>query len=280
MPVLPLGNKETVIEARGQLDSFVESQPHIFRENVKFGVIYKVVFGNLIPMEKWNHFRQGLRGLDGFVGMGRDRLVVDHPLDPNKVTSVFHETKSWLFLHEARAINGMLSTMFPHNFPYISAHFGYNNFYAEEADQPADVLTGFVTDKKIGNSPVGVNRRLGFLGGYIYDYDNFTLEYEGDKPQEVKYPFRNVFRILKRIDFPIEVLDLSPSPENFILGKDGGEYFIDTVVGPSFSPFSRGGFLWKGGPLLQNIGKAREEGVINISDSQFNSLQKNSALLE
>ena len=86
------------------------------------------------------------------------------------------------------------STLFPNNFPKFYAAFGAS----KEGDKP----TGTIRQK---------------------------INYS-DKA-EVIYPFQQVVNVCNEIGLP---LMYQPSPDNLVVGENGGEYYLDTT--PQFPP--------------------------------------------
>lgn len=229
--------------------------------------------------EQWNDFVHTLSENDkNFIGMGHERIVTRIPGQPNLVVSVFHEPKDWFYLQETLRVNHILNSLFPHNFPRIYGFFGCNDIYQEVEKPKGFFYTGFWTDYIEGIKPVKDCLREGFLDLY-WKESEFTLEYlEKTKPQ---YPFVNTVAFMDEIGLPLRQLGLDPCANNFILTKNGEEFYVDTLNGPFQFGSKKTSFFyqWKSKQTVAALAKKVSEGKVNLSPSQFKFVRQEIELL-
>lgn len=253
--------------------------------NLPIGTVIRVQISDLdwyLPLETWNDFRTTLRDLDGFVGVGRDKVVIRHQYNHDKVVSVFHQPREWLFLMESLGVHRILHNLFPHNFPNCYGFFGYNFDHEENSDEAKAPFyySGFISDFIRGKMATDVNKKLLLVGTY-YDYKNFMLSYPGGKNsgQDVQYPMQKVLDIAERIGFPILKLGFDPFPENFILGEDGGEYYVDYLKGPYYSDPHNYAHWWQSEFLMANIEKEIQSGALSLTKPQKRQVEEEISIL-
>ncbi len=131
-----------------------------------------------------------------YIGQGNDSFVYAHPLNPEKVIAVDWDD----FVNRDRAMyyfRNLYSMMFPHNFPRTHAAFFYpdddKNYFYE-----AQYIVGTVRQRIVEGS-------------------------------DIIYPFGDVTRACRAYSIP---LNIDPAPQNFIIGRDGGEYYVDHLSRP------------------------------------------------
>ncbi len=132
-----------------------------------------------------------------FIGRGCDRFVFTHPHDSEKLIAV--EWTDYVQRDRAKKyFNNLFALLFPHNIPYMYASFHY-------PDQIHDYIheaTYMVGD---------VRRRIRKGAG------------------EIVYPFQNVIELSQKYHLPLHIDNV---PQNFLVGKDGGEYYVDHLPRP------------------------------------------------
>ncbi|MBI5045129.1 MAG: hypothetical protein HZC02_04330 [Candidatus Levybacteria bacterium] len=135
-----------------------------------------------------------------YIGQGDDRFVYADPRDPEKVIAVNWDD----YVRRDKAIyyyQNLFTLLFPHNFPRVYAGFFH----------PDDNLD------------------------YIYEanYVIGTIRQRIRRGSEVIYPYREVRNTCAQYDIPLYSEDI---PQNFIVGLDGGEYYVDHLPRPDTIP--------------------------------------------
>lgn len=153
----------------------------------------------------------------------RSRMVVAinyrNPTTPEKAKKIFY-------------LQRVLSTLFPHNFPRFYAATGKHPARKEEM-----AVTGTIREEKRGKRirPERIKdteQERGILR---------TLLGKG-----VKHPFGRVLQTCKELSLPVS---FDPADVNYIIGKDGGVYYLDV-------PLSEYGGEWKIPKILQYMDRA------------------------
>lgn len=136
-------------------------------------------------------------GID-FVGSGNFSFVTTSPRDPEKVIAINYTTEEGTPAEFAKLqyyAQNIFHTLFPHNFP--KWHLVVLEPTQETKD---DRLSGTVRQRIRGTT----------LGN--------------KEAAEVKYPFSTVFDFFQ--DYKLPFL-FDPRVANFMVGNDGGEYYVD-----------------------------------------------------
>ena len=210
-------------------------------------------FGHIVRQSDWRDFKQSLGDIEGFIGAGKDRIVVQDPRDSSKVLSVFHKPKDWYFLLEVRMVNELLIALFPHNFPRIRSHFGHNDNLGQRPTPKTFFYSGFKTDRIEGIQAVTDSLEIGFTG-LVWNENKFVLGYpNGQTSKSVHHPFQLVLDVTNQIGLPLKKLGLDPHADNFILGQDGGEYYIDILFGPFHSYDEEFKLKWESGTSIKKL---------------------------
>lgn len=137
------------------------------------------------------------------IGDGRESVVIDIGQYPPKVVAF---SRFGLSPEQAKAtfyLQNIFVSLFPHNFPHFYAVFGN-----PDGNQG---LTGSIR-KKIEpheQSPLLLKQLLKL-----------------PTPHQINYPFYRVLNISEKYRLPVS-FDLAYC--NFITGRDGGEYYVDTI---------------------------------------------------
>lgn len=273
MPEIPLKNSPAIEQVRAARDQFLENATKFYSVNeVPVEMLTVNMHGIFIPWDEWTEFRSGLKGVQGLVGIGRDRTVIKHPYNPSRVVSVYHQPQPWYVMSEARSIHRALKILFPKNFPAVHSFFGYNDEYENTRGKQLEGFfpTGFVVDFIRGSRGVAVNEQEGFFGRYV-DPENFRVFYDTNSLTLVRYPIQAVLSACDRIEFPLRELGFDHAAENFVLSDDGGEYCVDMVNGPFYSegerPFTE---WWDSGKVIKKI--KEEKGSLKLDDRQVEQI--------
>ena len=131
------------------------------------------------------------------VGHGSECVVVESQVDPDAVMAFNYRDLSPEQAKATFYIHRIFSTIFPHNFPHFYAASGKKRswlFFKEG-------LTATRRQRLRGKS----------------DY--------GDKAQ-IRFPKDAVEKVCQELGISIF---LDPTEQNYVLGIDGGEYFVDTI---------------------------------------------------
>jgi len=276
----PLADIQSLEEIREKVNLFSSESPS--RDDYIPSVQYVSLPGyRITKVEEWNEFINSLADIDGFVGLGKERIVIRSPWDPYQVCSVFHEPKNWLYLNEIWRMNRVLSNLFPHNFPAIHGIFGFNddlNMDYRKSNNDRNppkgfYYTGFSAELIVGNKPVGDCREESFMGGYIWDETNFWLDYgqNGRSGDVATYPFQDVLTMCNELGIPLKDFGFDPYPENFILGrKDLGEYYVDTILSPHLS----GNTNWESKQVVEKVNERYLSNQVLISERQLREVKR------
>lgn len=173
-------------------------------------------------------------------------------------------------------VSRVLSTLFPHNFPKIYTSFG------QHPNPDVKNITGSVRQKIEGTSPHEPNEPNEPKKNNLL---TFLMVKAGLWPKvrsEVRFPFKKAEKTLAR-EIGIYVIG-DTHGENFILGKDGGEYYIDSPLSrpssyPDTDTFDRDtiiGFMEKHDYSEHDI--RRVSGALNRMDAldkEWKQKQKN-----
>lgn len=159
------------------------------------------------------------RELDEMIGAGGEYVVVPDPKGKRESIAVaFRYKDKDMFPLRAKSIfylQRIFSTLFPHNFPHFYAAFGRPQ--AGTAEQTA-APTGQIRERIKG-------LRHG-LGGYYADGD-YASPFMGVPDPRVRHPFKKVLDTCEK-EFGLE-LSYDKASSNFLLGSDGGEYYVDVL---------------------------------------------------
>ncbi|HTE48847.1 MAG TPA: hypothetical protein VK675_03010 [Candidatus Paceibacterota bacterium] len=138
-----------------------------------------------------------------YIGMGREVITVDlqRSEGPEKIVAVNYRDMSPERAKEIFYLQRVFSTLFPHNFPHFYVSSGKNSKSTNEN------VSGTVRQKIKG--PILVNLKKGI------------------KPESTFYPLEKVKDACQKLGIQIK-MDLIGN-NNFILGADGGEYYVDTL---------------------------------------------------
>jgi len=140
-----------------------------------------------------------------WLGGGKDRLVFVDPGNPNKAIALARSSEELEFsprwAKQLFYLHNIFSTLFPHNFPHIYAAHGSIDSEALDIKHPGTVRERVLTDEK-----------------YLYE-----------RRSPIQYPFSRVKRLCKYWEIPLMVED---APHNYMVSKDGGEYYVDMFLFP------------------------------------------------
>jgi len=163
------------------------------------------------------------RELDEMIGAGAEYVVVPGPQGKGEsIALAFKYKDKDMSPRRAKSIfylQRIFSTIFPHNFPHFYAAFGRPQAGTEKQTAAP---TGQIRERIKG-------LRHG-LGGYYAEGD-YGSPFRGSPDPRVKYPFENVLETCEEFRFHLHYDNTS---SNFLIGSDGGEYYVD-VVEPAFS---------------------------------------------
>jgi|SRR3989344_4317562 len=157
-------------------------------------------------------------------GSGIECAVVSHPSNEKKVFAIQYHFFDIERAKKDYLQQKVLSTLFPHNFP---------RFHAAAGDHQGQGDVHQVS----GTIRQTIEGVLGGHEGYeptVRPWNEMTpLDFEQTVPlpshrgREIEYPFKNIILPLERFGI-VRYHDMKK--ENFILGEDGGEYFVDTLA--------------------------------------------------
>jgi len=126
-----------------------------------------------------------------YIGSGSESVVVRHKDKSDRLVAFNYRDIEPKRAKEIFYLQRVFSTLFPHNFPH---------FYASAGKDPIrENISGTVRKQVIG-----------FKGS----------------PAEIIYPFKKVEKILSDLEIGVSHDSFF---ENFIIGEDGGEYYVDTL---------------------------------------------------
>lgn len=143
------------------------------------------------------------------VGYGAEKYVVEFPNDPSKIASADIKPKTPELAKAIFYTHRVYSKLWPYNFPKPSAVTG-----STESSLPSMMINNRIF-------------RDNFHISNLFDRRFITL-HKGAHLFQVKYPFSSVERDCRKFDIPLVIDD--SIKENFIVGRDGGEYYIDTIL--------------------------------------------------
>jgi len=187
-----------------------------------------------------------------FCGAGAECTVIPLEGSDKKVVAFTYED---LNPHKAKAmfyLQRIFSTLFPHNFPKFYASFG------EHPDPEVQNISGSIR-QKIEGTKFG---EPGYQEPSVHQSKRPTdrlikiLKIASGKEKRIKYPFEHVNETLAQLDVS---LAYDSSDVNFMLGDDGGEYYVDTLK------YSHS-LLWRNG--MEKIMNYMNEHNFSLSDKQ------------
>ncbi|MBI4250749.1 hypothetical protein HY622_04115 [Candidatus Uhrbacteria bacterium] len=148
------------------------------------------------------------RDLKGMLGSGQECIVVRDPSGKRDTIAVaFNYRDKEMTPEKAKGIfylQRIFSTLFPHNFP----HFYFAAGKPEKSKREKDAI-----------APTGtIRQRIAKLKPGEHGYNADPI---------IRYPFDRVEEICRQ-QFHIYI-DADVYLENFIIGADGGEYYVDTL---------------------------------------------------
>ncbi|HSA83318.1 MAG TPA: hypothetical protein VLF20_00345 [Patescibacteria group bacterium] len=153
----------------------------------------------IVSSETKNRIRKD--GME-YLGDGAGRLVIADPRRPDKALAF---SKSYMPFTSDQAkrvyyFYSILNTVFPHNFPHVYSATG------AESAETVPFFRGTVRERIVAKRTYPLLRRF-----------------------QIRYPFSQVERICKKLDIPLYT---DRHSKNFIVGKDGGEYYVDMTSPP------------------------------------------------
>lgn len=266
-PLFPLSSIE---QTRSRFRELLNDEKKIFSQYDSLsGELVTLPYQRLISSTDWDSFLSTLENIDGFIGMGKDRIIVKTPGDPNTILSVFHEPQDWSFLREVKKMNTILVGLFPHNFPKIRGFFGCNNIYENNGFPEGFYYTGFKSDFIKGTKAVKDCRKEGFFE-YYWNENDFWLDYqEKGTSSQSTYPFQMVLDVMNQIGLPLRKLGFDLHADNFILGEDGGEYYTDIISSPYFSSDEQFAENWASDPSIEALNKLVYDKTLSLSHFQL-----------
>jgi len=224
-----------------------------------------------IGMDDWKEFRGNLSEIPAFIGMGRERVVLSHPHDESKVISIFHESLEWPQIREKMALHKVLNILYPHNFPKNYAFFGPVNNEHGAVSQPKE-FTGFISDFIEGFHAISGNTEVDDMFGLPILQDPFLLYYQDGKSSlDVKYPFNAVLKSLNSLGISINNLGFDYFEENFKLAPDGGEYYMDLLIGPYYANLSPEN--WDSVAIIRNLREQVKTGILDLSQHKLKTVE-------
>jgi hypothetical protein len=153
------------------------------------------------------------------IGDGAQRFVFAAPEDSGKAVVVNFADRSSSEAKLAFYLQRIYSTLWPSNFPH---------------------MYGAVGSKNERNPAVSIRERI--LGGRIKSLGDFTKIKEMS-PEDSPKSFKQVIVDSRAYGIPLPI-DIMPS--NYVLGEDGGEYYVDEIDWNEFrnvQPFPEKGIL-------------------------------------
>lgn len=114
-------------------------------------------------------------------------------------------------------VQKVLSTLFPHNFPRVYTSFGAH------PDPKIKSISGSIRQRIEGKTP----HTPTLSGGLVRVFENVItfLKVIARRQPAVRFPFKKVEDALEKMSMGSS---FDKSSYNFILGDDGGEYYIDS----------------------------------------------------
>ena len=181
------------------------------------------------------------------VGEKDEKIFAIHytQLDPVRAKKMFYEQK-------------ILSTFFPHNFPKFygasgeldSEHQGISGTIRQKITGATGGKVGYVPGDAVPQMSAGTSRKHQELFAQLEQ----SIKISKHPSREIKYPSREAQIQLRSLGM-LEMVDVKP--ENFILGEDGGEYYVDTEI---LSPVTK----WN----MEAIRKYLEEHIQNNDEKE------------
>lgn len=142
------------------------------------------------------------------VGYGAEKYVVELPNDPSKIASADFSPKTPELVKAIYYTHRIYSKLWPYNFPKPCATAG-----SIDKTMPSMTIKDRIFKDKFNLNNLLERRLVTFHKGvHIF---------------QVKYPFSEVERDCRKFDIPLVIDDSIKA--NFIVGRDGGEYYIDTI---------------------------------------------------
>lgn len=193
--------------------SSIELSPELLRASA--AVAREIHSGDLdvvdrryYPSER--HVRNIAQKFDAeLVGMGGDCFVLasHNPREDDRILSVYYNSIREVTAKSLYHRQNILTTLLPHNFP---------RFYAA-LEIPAD------PEDKMGTMWAIVRQRIRGETRNKFLWENELNFSHRDKNST--YPFANAWETMMDLELPFIRPD--PGPGNFILGEDGGVYYVD-----------------------------------------------------
>lgn len=149
-----------------------------------------------------------------FIGVGRESVVVAIPGSDKKILAFSFKKLDPFRAKEMYYLQKIFSTLFPHNFPKVYASFS--------EDEKKKRVSGTVRE---------------YVRPLMSKYGIVETIVTSEKGKKIKYPFSHALRILNNLGIP---LNIDAKSDNFVVGDDGGEYYVEPVK--RFQPF-----LWQSG---------------------------------
>ncbi|MEK7093228.1 MAG: hypothetical protein AAB927_01980 [Patescibacteria group bacterium] len=159
-------------------------------------------------------------------GSGIHCAVVSHPSNEKKVFAIDYgftdiEAAKKIFLTQK-----ILSTLFPHNFPRFHASAGHVPGLGH-APQMAGTIRQTIEGAHGGND--GYEPTVSFATDAVTPSSSSkpTVTQPSNRDEKIKYPFKDIVAPLQR--FGMQYF-LDTKKDNFILTRDGAEYFVDILA--------------------------------------------------
>lgn len=143
------------------------------------------------------------------LGVGRTRFVFVMPDHPDKVFAVHRNHRFPLEAKIDYYLQNIYSAVWPYNFPRAFFSSGSPSYLG---DEPAGNINQII--KGEASRRVGAHR---IISGFLE-----TAETD----QDVKYPFSKVVSDCEYWNIPLYIDRVL---QNFVLGEDGGEYYLDAI---------------------------------------------------
>lgn len=133
------------------------------------------------------------------VGSGEESFVLPgKDIDGKETVAAYSYSKEDpLRMKEIFYVQRIYSTLFPHNFPHFHAAFGEST-QAKSEKREMDNLSGTIRQRV----------------------------FPAETGEPILYPFEDVREVCDNIGLPLNIED---SAHNTMIGKDGGEYYVDTA---------------------------------------------------
>jgi hypothetical protein len=127
-----------------------------------------------------------------YLSCGTKKIVFTHPDDPTKVVTAEYWNNSHASHTQNFYLHNVINSLWPNNIPRV-----------------------FATGKTVGEKPIAWSIREQIVGSEI---DGIN--------RDIKYPFSSVKTEAARYGISISH---DPHRSNFIVGLDGGEYYVDNL---------------------------------------------------